>query len=147
MNIIDPPRYETRAAIDRLDRILQLSYMDWMQDWDIQLADSTRLTEFCDLYNSDRLTIDDRFALMRLIVASLDELLRQTSTASDAVAVQQVEQLLRRDFILHLHTLHYWRLHDEVDPKNGFAVTPLLRQVWQECFMPEYQYWLETEVA
>jgi hypothetical protein len=41
-----PPRFETLAAMDRLNRILDLPYRDDMQDWAILLADAARIGAF-----------------------------------------------------------------------------------------------------
>jgi hypothetical protein len=146
MDLQAPPRYETRAAIDRLNRLLNLPYQNGMQDWDIELADPMRVNIFCNLYDTGRLDTEEKFALMRLIVASLDDLL-SAGEKGNAAIVQRVEPLLRQDFALHLHTIEYWCLQEETDPENVFAVTPLLRRVWQDCFKPEYQQWLETDTT
>ncbi len=144
MNAPAPPRHPTRAAIDQLNRLLDLPYGGWEQDWEIELADPKRVNEFCKLYDTGELDTETKFTLMLLIVASLDDLLREESVDS-ATAVQRVEQLLRRDFILNLHTVEYWCQLEETDAENVFAVTPLLRRVWQDCFRPEYQPWLEED--
>ena len=130
------PRYLTHEAIDRLNKLLGLPWFDEMQDWDIQLADAARLNEFCGLYETGDLNAEEKFALIRLIVASLDELLQVSETDSPALA-QRVASFLKQDFALHFHTLEYWRLPHDSDPENVFAVTPLLRQVWGICFKPD----------
>lgn len=154
MSADTPPRYETAAAIDRLDDLLGFSGgnssdtpdMPPSQDWDLLLADPARLSEFCDLYESEELDADTKFALMRLIVASLDDLIREESTeGANADMAGRVEGLLRQDFVLNLHTLDYWCLHDEPDPQNVFPVTLLLRRIWQECYQSDYGRWLAVD--
>ncbi len=145
---ISPPRYETRVAIERVDRLLHLSNSEGepQQDWELLVADPSRLAEFCNLYESGVLDAETQFALMRLIVATLDELSAEDTTETTNIGLaQRVERLLRQDFVLHLHTIHYWSLLDEADRDNVFTVTPLLRRVWNDCFKPEYQQWLDRD--
>lgn len=138
-----PPQFETRAAIDRLNQLLDLPYRNDMQDWAIELADAGRTGSFCDLYETVPLNADEKFTLMQLIIASLDDLLNN-GTTDDAEVVQRVASLLRQDFVLHFYTVEYWSLLKEIDPTNVFAATPLLRQIWQDCFRPEYASWIQT---
>ncbi|MBC7809339.1 MAG: hypothetical protein H7145_24660 [Akkermansiaceae bacterium] len=137
------PRFGSRAALERLNTILHLPFTQGMQDWDVELADASRLGEFCALYETGRLDIEERFALMRLIVASLDDLLSVGDPGGALELVTRVIRVLRKDCALHFHTVEYWCLLEEDDPKNVFAVTPLLRQVWRECFEPEYARGIE----
>ena len=140
-----PPRSETRAAVDNIDRLLNLGGGDEKpsQDWDLTIADPTRLAEFCDLYESGSLNDETKFALMMLIVSSLDDALHGNSTGPDTSIEARIERLLRQDFVLHLHTIYNWALLDNADHDNVFPVTPLLRSIWADCFKTEYQSWLE----
>ena len=136
-----PPQFATHVAIDRLNQLLNLPYHSSMQDCDIELADAKRVGEFCDLYETGDLDSDEMFLLMELIVASLDDLLNDEAI-ENVSAVQRVMFLLRRDFVLHFNTVAYWSSLDETDETNVFAVTPFIRQVWQDCFRPEYASWI-----
>lgn len=144
VNDIPPPRYESRAAIDLVSDLLQFPKGSTnTQDWELMLTDPARLTEFCDLYEGGHLEGETRFALMRLMIASLDDLLERNPEAGSDEPVERMERLLRQDFTLHLHTINYWCLHEEADPENVFAVTPLLRRIWSECYNQErHQHWL-----
>lgn len=130
--------------MDYLDTLLHLPRTG--QDWSLEASNPKRLGEFCDLYENGSLDAETKFALMCLIIASLEELMDQKATAqSGEEAMQRVERFLRQDFLLHLHTLDYWCLHDEIDSENVFAPTPVIRRIWQDCYKPEYQQWLETD--
>ena len=138
-----PPRYETRAATDYLNILLHLPPTG--QDWSLEASNAARLREFCDLYENGRLDAETKFALMCLIIASLEDLINGNATAEGTEeTIQRVKRLLRQDFLLHLHTLDYWCLHDEADPENVFAPTVMLRRIWQDCWKPEYQQWIEN---
>lgn len=125
-----------------------------MQDWYLQLADAKRLEEFCDLYENTMVSLDDesRFALMELIVSSCDKALKYGHAEKVGRDVfrniaTRVYQLLCRDFILHLHTVNYWRLPDEEDISNVFKVTPFMRKVWDDCYVSEFARFLDEDVA
>lgn len=42
------PKYPTAKAIEKLSNLLKLGR--YGQDWEIELADSSRVEEFCDIY-------------------------------------------------------------------------------------------------
>jgi hypothetical protein len=139
-----PPRYATGEAEDRLSTLLNLRQDPYMQDWDLEVSDPDRLAEFCTVYETSEFDASTKFTLMGLIVASLDGWLQLPDTGEWDVS-QQVERLLRRDFLLHLHTLNRWRLGDEPDPENVFRATPVIRHIWQEWYKQEYGRWLEDD--
>lgn len=99
-----------------------------MQDWEIECADAERLDEFLSLYERGGLSDDDRFALMALIVSSLDDWLR--TGGADKAVLRRVRRHLLADFSLHAWTIHYWCLSGESDPHNLFHATPFMREIW-----------------
>lgn len=132
-----PERFEryigsaTRAKIAALAKV---AADDWMQDWPLEVADSSRLDEFIDLLSGAD-TDDDRFALMELVLYSLDEADPDKQRGLWPV----IEALLEREPILYAHEIIYWSLGDEGDDgkwtmddlaeDEGFSITPLMRPV------------------
>ncbi len=114
-----------------------------MQDWAIELADAARVSLFCDLYETGNLNANEKFALMQLIVASMDDLLNDLAT-KDTETVLRVLSLLWQDFVLHFFTVEYWSELEKPDPTMVFAATPYLRIIWHDCFQPDYASWIET---
>ena len=143
--VIPPPHNETQAAVDTLQRLLHLwgDEGEPQQDWWLLITDPLRVAEFCDLYENGSLDAETKFALMMLIISSLDDALRDGAASPGTGVAARIERLLRQEFVLHLHTIHYWALLDEADPDNVFRVTSLLRGVRADCFKREYQSWLE----
>ncbi len=140
-----PPRFTVRAAMDRFNALLNLNEDEGMQDWEIELADPERVAEFCTLYETPKFDPDTRFALMQLIVASLDDCLSMHPTADAPDLEQRVERLLRAEFLLHLHTVNDWQCIEN-DLDDAFCVAPMMRRIWQECFREEYGQWLDEVV-
>jgi hypothetical protein len=116
-----------------------------MQDWPLEVADSSRVDEFCVAYESQEWEEVEKFALMELILYSIGDL----EWEQQAGWFERIRPLLTRDFRVHLHTINYWRcsdeLTDDVDLDQLFPITPLMRQIWDEYFKPEYAQWLEIE--
>lgn len=135
----ESPKYPTANAIRRLNEMLHLPQSG--QDWEIEVADSSRLVEFCDAYEACVSDTEGRFALMCLIIASYDEYLREYGQDNrDSILEERIYHLISRDFYLHKHTLEYWCLLDVTDeeedwdkPEWVFAVTPIMRNIWNSC--------------
>ncbi len=134
------PRHETEAAISTLTASLELPAIRPGGDWALDAADRTRVVEFCEFYDLADLSADEKFALMSLTVASLDDYLLHTPAQDrDASVTAAVEALLRRDFDLHRGTVQEWARLDGAAPgadDDGawpLRVTPLMRRIWSEC--------------
>lgn len=118
----------TSKAIKRLNTLLNLPYIDGMQDWDIELANSNRVQEFCDVYEREDLDSAEKQALMALIIASYDDYLEERT--NDVVLWNKIAALLKKDFELHKSTLLYWLGDDNEEEMIGeFAVAPLIRSL------------------
>jgi hypothetical protein len=146
-----PGRWSTYApAWDRLLHLLNLQDHPGLdsQDPELMLADPTRVAEFCDLYESERIDDGMRLILMELIIFSLDDAYRDMEVeGAEPETAQRVERLLRNNFVRHFYVIRYWyvsNLTDEEtnDPEYGFYVTPMMRSIWKDCFKPEYQPWI-----
>ncbi|MEM6336109.1 MAG: hypothetical protein AAF752_06050, partial [Bacteroidota bacterium] len=64
-------------AIVHLTVSLRLEVTDGGQDWPVEVADGTRVAEFLEVYAQGGLGERERYHLMELIVASLEEHLQQ----------------------------------------------------------------------
>lgn len=121
-------RYSQRKSIDKLSRRFHLRTDPQMQDWEVEVSDPKRVMDFVNAYGDTDFDDDDRFALMALIVASLDDAIAQ---GLDVVETwNRVVPLLRRDAGLHASTLSYWSRGDDPNPHHQFHVTPWIRVVW-----------------
>ncbi|MCU6798118.1 hypothetical protein OB236_38930 [Paenibacillus sp. WQ 127069] len=121
------PRYITRSTIENLIVKLNLPALDpYSQDWDLEMADSSRVAEFISFYEEQVLSENERFGLMALIIASYDDFI--SSGNEPDLVWSKIRYYLIQDFVIHKNTILYWVLEDnEID--NCFAVTPLMRDV------------------
>lgn len=131
------PQYPGKAE-DVLESRLALGSAEWMQDWPLEVSDSSRIAEFCAFYDevSDPLV---RFDVMQLALFSYDEL-PEKHTWSEWFRTR-----LRRDFALHGHTIAYWATLDREaddpelrrsDPESVFTISGLLREIWEASLSP-----------
>lgn len=125
-------RYPTAAAIEQLS--LDLGLPNVGQDWEIEAADSHRVKEFLDYYDTQQLNDDERFTLMALIIASFDERLR---TGQDDLLQDRIVARLTAKFDVLNYLVQHWAMPDETDENlagNSFIFTPIARQVMQSMY-------------
>lgn len=65
-----------KEDIDYLNKLLNLPASGDEQDWDIELADPARLSEFLATFRAYDLTLSVKKAFLALIIASYDQLLQ-----------------------------------------------------------------------
>jgi len=117
-------------AIVRLTVALRLQVTDGGQDWAIEVADGQRTAEFLDCYETQPLDDEERYWLLELIIASFEDHLR-IQGADERVAAR-VRGHLIESFATHRDTVEYWACLREPETTR-FAVTPLMREVWEYC--------------
>lgn len=128
-------RYATTAAIRRVAERLGLPYGPEMQDWDVEVAEYGRIADLIGAYDGRDLSDDDRFVIMEVLVASVDD---GVALGQDvASAWEQTSALLRREPCLHAATLSYWACGSDPDPDHQFAITPRIRPLWRELLADE----------
>lgn len=115
-----------RKAIDYLNKELSLPFTGVEQDWEIEMADSSRLEEFIIFYEKSHLNIEEKRALMSLIIASYDDMLNECENKSlwnrIAVCIVSEKQIFS-------DILSYWKLDNEEIEENLFNITPLIRGI------------------
>src|SRR3954471_19424450 len=87
-------RYPSRSALTKLTTLFRLQTDPYMQDWEVELADASRVEEFLDAYDDGRLDDDDRFLLMGIIVASFDATLSADNEVGSSWS--RIEPILRK---------------------------------------------------
>jgi len=116
MSII-PERYSRFIAPKARARVASLAGVaddHGMQDWPLEVADAGRVDEFIELYEAN-VDDDERFALMVLVLHSLDEMPEEVVELWPRVMPQagralwpRVEELLVAAGPLHAHSIIYW---------------------------------------
>ncbi len=94
-------------AIKSLSRALRLPRIGGGRNWWFDVADSRRVGDFAERLLVGDLSVDERFALMSLALASVEEFVhRQGSLPEEWVALVG---LLREDSSLYADLVRFWR--------------------------------------
>ena len=120
-------RHPTGAAIERLS--VELGLAEISQDWELEAADSDRVLEFLNYYDTQLLNDDERFTLMSLIVASFDEVLSGNTVMRDQIAVR-----LNARFDLLNSLVQEWAMPDRAETESCFNFTPIAREVMRSNY-------------
>lgn len=115
-----------RQAVEVIARRLNLPATGQEQDWDIELADPTRLREFLSLYNQAQdFSESEKYALMALILASCDDAIQDKGSINKDYW-EEISAILQS-------TPHYrdlidsWALPREINVNNQYSLTPYMR--------------------
>ncbi|HEY9187561.1 MAG TPA: hypothetical protein VIR55_06625 [Ignavibacteria bacterium] len=120
-------KYVTKEAIDSLSEKLNLPFKsEFSQDWEYEVADDERLSEFLKFYKERCANNEEKFALMIVIIGSYNELLKKG--IHDKTIWGDIEYYLFKDASIHTNTILYWSLENE-ELDNCFLITPLIREV------------------
>jgi hypothetical protein len=120
-------RHPTRAAIDRLSDCFGLVLDHYMQDWEIECADPTRVREFLDFYAAGTANDDERFTLMAMILGSFEEY--HGLHEPDSAIWERIRSVLTADIDLHRDQIEYYQCLDAESEEEHFPITKLIRQI------------------
>jgi len=120
-------KYVTKSARESLIQKLGLPEPDeFCQDWEYIVANASRVEEFLAFYENTPLNIEEKFALMVIIIASFDDYLNESNFCR--TIWNRIKNLLEKDKQIHVNTILYWSLEDE-DLEECFTVTRYMREI------------------
>lgn len=122
------PRYVTGAAKASLAARFRLENNAGMQDWEYEVSDPARLPEFLAAFRSGELNAEERFALMEIMIDSVNDL--AWAGENWQPFWHEIAALLEAEPELHVTTMVYWASPGRDDLENCWGVTPVMRQVW-----------------
>lgn len=121
-------QYVTRKAIVNLSKKIDLpSYGEYSQDWEYEVADSSRVAEFISFYENVVFNVEEKFALMAVIVSSYNDAIEEGK--SDNTISDKIKHHLSNDINIHKCTIVNWALLDEESIEDCYPITPLMREV------------------
>lgn len=100
------------------------------QDWEYEVSDPKRIKEFIEYYIQKKLTTDEKFTLMMVIISSCDDAI--IYGLFDEQLWKEVVDILLRDWEIHKETINYWSSDEEKDIEDCFVITPLIREVLEK---------------
>lgn len=117
-------RFPTRAAIEALAHRFDLPNDPSMQDWEWQVADSSRIDELLGAYEQEPFTDDERFVLVEILLQSFDDL--GVPLERDPRWLRLIAAIEQR-IALHIYSVWYWADEDGDNGGDVWRVTPGLR--------------------
>ena len=99
-----------------------VEYDPWMQDWPLEVADSSRLSEFLDHYASEERE-GHRRALAELIAFALDLAFAEVAPPKDLL--DRAEKVFRKDVDL----LNYWACWNAISEEGMFSISRWVRSL------------------
>lgn len=122
------PEYVTKSAVEGLVKKIKLPAPDeFSQDWEYEVSDSSRITEFLYAYENIELNIDEKFALMIIIISSFNDAILESKAEESSASL--IRYHLLQDISIHKNTIYYWSMLDEDDLENSHAVTSFMRGI------------------
>ena len=118
-----------KDSIISISRLFNLSCTGFEQDWDIEMADSSRINEFLRFYPRLNLSDSERIALMALIFASYDDLLNEMT--ENKIWIEITTNIVK-DKELFKDLLDYWSLVEEKESDDLFNITTKVRRLKEE---------------
>lgn len=106
-----------KDAMKYLENELNLSSDSHCQDWDLELADGSRVEEFISYLKEKELNDDAKFALMSLILASFEDFLIDREQ-NDLELWREVENELKRNSRMYEILTKQWGLLEHQSSQN-----------------------------
>lgn len=118
-------RYPSHEEVEHLNKLLGFKATGNEQDWAIQFADHSRISEFLEVYLNSMISPAQKIEIMELIIASFDDLLAYENDNNELWSM--ICAAMYKDIHLFKGTLDYWgcgqnRIEDEL-----FHITKKIR--------------------
>ncbi|MEM7556400.1 MAG: hypothetical protein AAF378_20330 [Cyanobacteria bacterium P01_A01_bin.84] len=122
--------YPSGVSEKKLSNRLGLYWEQSIQDWEFTVSDSSRISEFLKVYQTELNDDDEKFTLMGLIVSSFDDGISEANhQMKDLWRICEI--ILEKECFLHFSTITYWSLLEEKNIENVFSITPFMREIWE----------------
>jgi hypothetical protein len=120
-------RCPTKAAIEKLATIFSLPIDPYSQDWEWEVADPTRISEFLNQYKIGALTDDEKFTLLEILLQSFEE---SNFDLNTSMQWHEFLKLVECDFNLHKYTVWYWCSPNAENTDEQWRITPYMREMY-----------------
>lgn len=128
-------KYPTIESIQRIAKDLKIRLEEgYMQDWEYEVADAKRISEFIAYYKQNFLNTNEKITIMTLILSSYDDYINEYGENFDYS--REIKQILISEPELYLDIVKYWACESEdfEDFEGGFAITPFVKQI-RDCML------------
>jgi hypothetical protein len=122
-------RCPTVAAMNALAKRLGLPPPPLDYDWELAVADPTRINEFVALYESGGLTDDERFTLMEVILNSVIDAAHIDTSILTSKVWQRILTLLEQNIESHIYSVWYYSDVEQDDVEDSWWIAPFMRPI------------------
>lgn len=127
----EPPENVTRnptaAAIASLASRFALPNNSDMQDWELEVSDPKRISEFLDCYESGGLNEKECFTIMETILHSYEEL---EDSEKEDVFRPRILLALENNLNLHFYSVWDWSIWESEEKRMHWKITPYMRKIF-----------------
>ena len=116
-------RFSTTSARIQVAAKLGLHYDHLWQDWEIEVANSSKIDEYLNLYASLK-DEDEKFVLMQIIFQAINDL---DELVEIACYWDKIHPMLVEEYLLHRFTIRYWASLENRSPVFEWPISPYLR--------------------
>lgn len=109
-----------QQARKQLSIKLNLEFNELMQDWEWEISDYKRLSEFIHEYNKPETSENEKISLMEIILDSLNDLILDGKIETFEAYFVLALNCLVENKKLHLPTLNYWT-------ENHYEISEVLK--------------------
>lgn len=112
-------------TLKSLSKLLNINYRGTEQEWALEFANPDRIDEFLNIASNVEYSLEEKYAIVSLILASYDDYLNININGNDKLW-KDIIKLLDENPQLYQELLDYWAIPDETTT-DYFAITPLIR--------------------
>jgi hypothetical protein len=118
----------SKKIVESLSKKLLLPFTGLEQDWELEMANSERVSDFLHFYNQGNLSTEELRAIMALILASYDDFLNENNLEVDD-RWGEIKEAIEKKKDIYCDLLNYWALNGTMGSENLFRITPLIRKI------------------
>lgn len=123
-------------SIERLTKDLGLPKAEsYTQDWAYEVPDEYRtesyLEKYITAYKNPEYNESDKKLLMQLMLDIINDFINYDEDLSESLFIKVLTSL-KEEHELHEELIEHWLMEDEDDLENVFALTPVIRELFNK---------------
>ena len=118
-----------KRAINKLTKDLNLKKDEITQDWEYEMADARRISEFLQYYKENQLSPSEKKLLIQLLLESFNDYMGEFNY--NLKYLGELKCIVKNDFEIYKDILDYWACGED-DLEDCFTITPFIREILRE---------------
>lgn len=119
--------YTYQEAIEKIATNLNLKRGDrYSQDWEYEVADSNRIKDFIDYYESNELDSVEKKILIKLILESYNDYVGENGC--NLSFEKKLAEILKSEYVLYNDIIQSWSCEGEA-LEDSYYITAFIRKI------------------